>query len=438
MTSVCLLRSALVLPFPTSNTSPSAKRTTLLAWIKKARLRGRRKVKSEREASSDEANTADLDDIAEKLEKANEADTNGTVEETPSLGAIQRATDVLAADEAAGSGKLPPQLPISAWGRVDTVQQVGHRTPLVLRGRGSAGMDPLVAAHMHSANHSPIYRMPEELVLEILRCLASDQLAILCLRRVATKFRRIIDDPELWKDIRVNYLYRSSGRIRELEALFPKDIREELWRRIHKDGMCDKCRRLRPGTPPRGSPEDAGWPGHCPVVSRSPLSLHCDGRGGGHDARQCRGRHAAVRLCEHVKISWADMEPYLSEWQQQQDAADRQTCLAGFSIECCDPGQDTRCRAEDPPTWPRASLETTKGLRASEWVVVLTLKWQPHSGFNVFSITSNGRAPASEIRTMFQRYRQGAAEILFPSSPQLPFPEMACFRDTKCRCLDYE
>lgn len=175
--------------------------TALLAWIKKACPRGRRKVESEYEAGSDQANTVDLDDIAEQLEKASEAATNAAVEETPSLDGIQRPTDVLAADEAARSGKLPPQLPISAGGRVDTVQQVGHRMPLVLRGRGSAGMDPLVAAHVHNANHSPIYRMPEELVLQILGCLASDQLTILRLRRVATKFRRIVDEPELWKDI---------------------------------------------------------------------------------------------------------------------------------------------------------------------------------------------------------------------------------------------
>lgn len=70
--------------------------------------------------------------------------------------------------------------------------------------------------------------------------------------------------------------------------------------------------------------------------------------------------------------------------------------------------------------------------------MVLTLEWEPHSGFNVFSLTSDGRAPASEIRTMFQRYRQGAAEIILLSSPRLPFPEMECFGPTKCQCLDYE
>lgn len=50
--------------------------TALLAWIKKACPRGRRKVESEYEAGSDQANTVDLEDIAEQLEKASEAATN--------------------------------------------------------------------------------------------------------------------------------------------------------------------------------------------------------------------------------------------------------------------------------------------------------------------------------------------------------------------------
>jgi len=418
---------------------------TLIAWIKKACPCGRREVETEDKADSgdeiNEADAANVEDIVEQVDKAD-------VEETSSLDGIQRATDVLVADEAAGRSKLPPQLSISTRGRVDTGQQVekkhehhhrySRQMPLSLRERESAGMDPLVAAHVHNVNHSPINRLPDELVLQVLRCLGDDQLTMLCLRRVARRFRRIIDDPEIWKVIRVDYLFRRSGHIFEMVDRFPKDLREELWRRIQKDGMCDKCRMLRPSA--RDNP-DSGWLQclrECLVVSRSPLGLHCDGcSSGGYDAHPCLGRHGAVRLCEHVKISWADMEPYLSEWQQQQDPHDGQACLDGFRVECRNLSHDTRCRAEDPPTWPRASLKT-EAHGKSEWVVVLTFEWGPHSGFDVFSLTSEKRAPASEMRTLFQRHRQGAADIFFPSFPQVPLPEMACFRDTECQCLHYE
>ncbi|KAK3364768.1 hypothetical protein B0T24DRAFT_638577 [Lasiosphaeria ovina] len=131
------------------------------------------------------------------------------------------------------------------------------------------------------------------------------------------------------------------------------------------------------------------------------------------------------------------MEPYLSRWQQCFDTG--KACLDGFSVECHDPSHDMRCGAEEPPTWPQASLKEKECINTPERVVVLALEWTPHSGSGVFSLTSDGRAPASEVRAMFQRFRQGAAaDTLFPSLPRLPLPEMACFKNTECQCLYYE
>lgn len=289
-------------------------------------------------------------------------------------------------------------------------------------------MDPLVAAHVHNVNHSPINRLPDELVLQVLRCLGDDQLTMLCLRRVARRFRRIIYDLEFWKVIRVDYLPRRSGHIFETVDRFPKDLREELWRRIQRDGMCDKCRMLRPGAP---DGPDSGWlqcPRKCPVVSRSPIGFHCDGccSGGRYDAHPCLGRHGAVRLCEHVKISWADMEPYLSEWQQQQDPHDGQACLDGFSVECRDLSHDTRCRAEDAPTWPRASLKT-EAHQTSEWVVVLTLEWKSQRFRRLFSHLGKAGArignedAVPEASTRRSRYS-------FPLVPPTSFPRDGMLR----------
>ncbi|KAK1758160.1 hypothetical protein QBC47DRAFT_295524 [Echria macrotheca] len=408
---------------------------TFLAWIKTVCPCGRREVETENEADIDDGinkvDAADVEDITEQVDEADVA--NEVAEEV--------------ADEVAGRGQLPPQLSISAGGQVNTRQQVEKkhehhhhypwRVPLSLRAPESAGIDPLVAAHVHNANHSPIYRLPDELVLQVLRYLGDDLLTMLCLRRVATRFRRIIDDRKIWKVLCINRcLERRSHRIFEREYLFPKDLRQELWHRIQRDGACDQCRMLRAGYPDNS---DSGWPHReCPVVSRSPLGLHCHGcSSGGHDVHPCLACHGAVRLCEHVNISWADMQPYLSEWQQQPDDLDGQACLDGFSVECRHLSHDTRCRAEDAPTWPRASLKSERHWR-SRWVVFLALEWKPHSGPDVFSLTSEMRAPASEMRTLFQRHRQGAAEILMPSSPQAPFPEMAGFEDPECRCLYYE
>ncbi|KAK0707647.1 hypothetical protein B0H67DRAFT_685919 [Lasiosphaeris hirsuta] len=224
---------------------------TLIAWIKKACPCGRREVETEDKAGSgdeiNEADAANVEDIAEQVDKADVAGTNGLVEETPSLDGIQQATNVLVADEAAGQ-------------QVEKEHERYHRysrqMPLSLRERESAGMDPLVAAHVHNMNYSPINQLPDELMLQVLRCLGDDLLTMLCLQRVARRFRRIIDDSKICKAIRADYILWISGHIFEMVDRFLKDLREELWRRIQRDGMCDKCRVLRPGAPDN---PDAGW-----------------------------------------------------------------------------------------------------------------------------------------------------------------------------------
>lgn len=69
--------------------------------------------------------------------------------------------------------------------------------------------------------------------------------------------------------------------------------------------------------------------------------------------------------------------------------------------------------------------------------MVLNLEWRPHNGFNAFTRTVRDQAPASELRTLFQKYRHGAAGILLPSYPS-SLLEMICFDPTKCSCLYYE
>jgi hypothetical protein len=151
-------------------------------------------------------------------------------------------------------------------------------------------MDPLIEAHVYNVDHSPINRLPDGLVLYILRCLGDDLLTMLCLRRMARRIRQIINEPETWKVMCVN-LSLSSSYLSEEVVCFPKDLREELWRRIQKDGICDECMLRRPGVPDKGGwlrryNPGAGWlqrPSECPVMSSSPLGFYYNGNNSGHD-----------------------------------------------------------------------------------------------------------------------------------------------------------
>ncbi|KAK0703394.1 hypothetical protein B0T26DRAFT_731152 [Lasiosphaeria miniovina] len=335
------------------------KMRTLITWIKKAFPRRRRETATEDDADSDdeikESDTANTEDAAEQVDTGQQ---------------------------------LEKQHP----------RHLSRQMLLTLREMESTGMDPLIAALVYNMKHSPIHRLPDELVLQVLRCIGDDPLTMLCLRRVARRFRRIIDEPEIWKVMRMGPSWTSRIWISECLCSLPKDVGDELLPRIYMDGMCDEC-ILQPGVPNKG-----GW-------------------------LQRRG------MCQHVNISWADIEPYISKWQQQQNSHDGQVCLDGFRSECRDPSHDMRCRAKGAPTWPRASLNAES---QPPNCVELLFEWTPPSGFGVVSLTPEGRMPASEVRRLFQRHRQGAADIIFPSRPHLPLPEMACFNFAGCQCLLYE
>jgi hypothetical protein len=72
--------------------------------------------------------------------------------------------------------------------------------------------------------------------------------------------------------------------------------------------------------------------------------------------------------------------------------------------------------------------------------VMLTLEWKAHSGIDAFTRTPDGRLPASELRALFEGYRQRGqiAEIMVPMHPSGPLPEMVCFDPNECSCLQYE
>ncbi|OTA94456.1 hypothetical protein M434DRAFT_265638 [Hypoxylon sp. CO27-5] len=312
-------------------------------------------------------------------------------------------------------------------------------------------MDPLIAAQIYNNRHSRLCQLPEELLLQILHCLSDDVVSLYCLRRVSRVFRRLINEPDIWKymslPLSVRYTCYSEASWR-----LPGDAREQLEQRLRKDEMCNRCKLyyaihtdglVKQTT--RGA-SDARCKFSSCISTRS--TLYCDACSCHHDVRafslsnqaydkrerRCLGRQGAVRLCEHVHIPWATIEAHISYWQQRSPE-DWQACLDDFIIECHDPSHDTRCTAEESPTWPQARLEAAEDDQNS---VVLSLEWKPHSGPDAFTLTPDGRAPVSEVRALFRRYREGPGGILVPSYPSNPLPEMVCFAPTKCSCLSYE
>ena len=308
-------------------------------------------------------------------------------------------------------------------------------------------MDPLIASHVYNIKNSTLASLPEEILLRILELIGDDAVTLHCLRRVSRVFRRLVYEPGIWR------------HLPSAELLLPSsDKRRQMYRRLKKDGTCDRCKLWCP-VPVRGLFRQiiqwfhlciTGEEHRCGFfesgLSRLP---HCHPCGTHHDIRAfshprmdyriCLGRQGLVQLCEHVHISWANIEGHISKWRKQRlgnwQAEDWEACFNDFSIECQDPSHNTRCTADEAPTWPRARLQTHGDYRHR---ALLILEWKPHSGLDFFTLTASGQAPAAELRKLFYSYRQGAGGVLFPSCYSSPLPEMACFDTTQCRCLSYE
>jgi hypothetical protein len=59
-------------------------------------------------------------------------------------------------------------------------------------------MDPLVAARVYNTRYSPIYRLPKELLLDILDYIGKDLVTTYCLRRVSRRSFHLIGEPTTW------------------------------------------------------------------------------------------------------------------------------------------------------------------------------------------------------------------------------------------------
>jgi hypothetical protein len=303
-------------------------------------------------------------------------------------------------------------------------------------------MDPLIAARLYNATHSLLARLPEELLLEILHCLgrSNEVVALYCLRRVSARLRRLINEPDILQYLGPKYTSSRflSSRFCDGVWICSIGVRDQLREFLQRDNMCGKC-ILSIGR--RGTCQFQGhgcrlWCSGC-NCEQDRNEFSCAEVQKPDQDRQCLARQGAVALCEHVRISWADIEAHILEWEQKKEPGNGswQACFDGFELVCRHASHDTRCTAEEDPTWPRATLRTAKHNMNH---VFLELHWNPHSGPGVLRLTPGGRMVASELRELFAKQRQGPASVLWPYYSAKDPPEMLCFDDGKCRCLYYE
>ncbi|KAK3903767.1 hypothetical protein C8A05DRAFT_14273 [Staphylotrichum tortipilum] len=333
-------------------------------------------------------------------------------------------------------------------------QQADRR--VILRDLQST-IDPLVAAQVYNARYSPLYRLPDELLLLILRRVGNNLVALYCVGQVSTKLRHmILRDRSLPEDMTIGNTFMA-----------PWD--DSIRSRLQADGMCDEC-KLWCRVPIKG------WANKlAQVLNRIDTKedrlhrfcrfgirhytlpqLHCGGCGFDHhdgafslgqirlggNRRQCLGRRGAVRLCGHVTIAWGAVEAAIVAWKQSKHRrcgrrTDYYLDPSRFAVECDHPSHDIRCNKTDTPTKPEARLWVASTNR-----IALVMSWAPHSGgVTALRHSRDGRPDAAGLRAVFRKLREPGqpAGLLMPAGtrPDSP-PEMACFHPRLCRCLRYD
>ncbi len=323
-------------------------------------------------------------------------------------------------------------------------------------------LDPLVATRIYDARYSPLYRLPDELLLLILHHVSKDAVALYCVGQVSTKLRyMMIRD----RSLRKHWVWEDSS-----DALSSEPAGGSIRSRLQADGMCDECKLWCRVAPVQGWPNKLSQMLNCAGMHYARTHRfcmfgaqagqpyrHCSGCGLDHPwgafepgrARldgecQCLGRLGAVRLCGHVTIAWSSVESAVVAWKQQGIGRRRRTgdgyylrpgC---FAVECDHPSHDIQCSNNTAgPTRPQARLRVDRANR-----IDLVMSWAPHSrAVSTLQHNPDGRPDAAALRAVFEILREPGqpAKTMLPASTRPgSLPEMACFGPGRCKCLRYE
>ncbi|KAF4978472.1 hypothetical protein FZEAL_5158 [Fusarium zealandicum] len=315
-------------------------------------------------------------------------------------------------------------------------------------------MDPIVASSFYNTTYSPIYRLPDEVVMNILQQLAKgeDKLSLFSffhLRQVSRRFRRLVNDGEFQKHPFSSFNHCKScdhgtmvahaRRDRDIPSThcFEHSVSQAqasgLSSYHRKDNLCIECQKmfhLRKKSNQstlckfaRGHRNDWLVCSDCLMYHpTSAFSLKEQKKKS--DRRICIGKEGYIRLCQHVVISWQDIKPLIQSLKQGGDL---------IKIKVCQDASHTH-NCKQANSWPTASL----GL--SIWTgTYLKLEWQTHTGPMPGQKGGSKQYSARDLRIVTRAIRCKGAEYLCPEQAAGHLPEMECFAFSKgCDCLAFD
>lgn len=308
-----------------------------------------------------------------------------------------------------------------------------------------SGMDALVAAIFHNEQCSRLCRLPDELLLIVMKEL--DYLSIQCLRRASRTFLRLYSSPEFSSSHLLSFRnYSSSCEFGWLNPWPEPDIhlfnKQQLASVLSRDtgGYCNDCRSAR------CSPS---WQHRVDQLTTE--TLHCSGCQIDHpkilfSARQrrepqsisriCIGHEGYVRFCEHRVIKWAEVAlPAFGLSQLDTGSPDRQARI--FLPRCYDPSHEPKKCSSSSKESANEYIHPAVFVDGNNAVnITLELEWVGHLELPELD-SQQDLTPELVHQKLERELRPGVAEHVAQELPPGRLPEMSCLDPNRCDCLHY-
>jgi hypothetical protein len=306
---------------------------------------------------------------------------------------------------------------------------------------GDPDVDLLVATAFHNLNHSPLCRLPEEVLLEIMKLL--DPLSIQCIRRACRLFLRLYDSPE-FSGSHASYLHQSQflpwnnpvssfwKPVARLQPLLERDT----------TGYCSDCQKKR---------MSRSWTRDLDGLTKRYMS--CSGCGSEHPAglfsavqrrwkrpfdrhRLCIGHEGHLRICDHLTLKWREIESTakrLLDLDVDREARILHRVCGSASHIPAHHGFDSS-HTLNQNIHPVVSLVRRGPPRRG--CIEVEVEWDGHMDLGP-ALQRHGQITPAILRQELDSFRQGTAEFLAPEIPPGRLAEMSCFDPNRCGCLAY-
>lgn len=285
-----------------------------------------------------------------------------------------------------------------------------------------ADMDPLVAAIYKNTVLNPLCRLPDEILLLIMGHL--DDLALFCLRHSSRTFQRLFSS----KDFRQYHM--GSGRVwMDQKTWYNGEKPGEM---LVRDRYCERCEYMHrvKHRDPRFQALIEQRLSCAPCKRTHPAALFSAAqRRAGDSSRICIGHEGSFRVCDHVTLSWEDVEKWVTMFGDLEKYGFRTT----QGTLCDEPIHKYRCskkssyRARPDGLTGGIMLKMTRDQDELEF----TVDWRNHTGLQ------GGTLSSIEVRKVLKTDQIAGARYLVPPLRPGDSATMAAFDPNSCSCIKY-